>query len=58
MPISSRRYLFSWEHVVKYLGFAHKCKDSYGLSKVNPKYLTTTESGEMYPGDIVFQKQA
>ncbi|HUU41119.1 MAG TPA: hypothetical protein VMW42_09270 [Desulfatiglandales bacterium] len=58
MPISSRRYLFSWEHVVKYSGFAHKCKDSHKLSKVNPKYLTYTESRRTYPGDIVFQKQA
>ena len=58
MPISSRRYLFSWEHVVKYSGFADKCKDSYGLSEVNPKYLTTTESCGRYSGDIVFQKQA
>ncbi|HUU40210.1 MAG TPA: hypothetical protein VMW42_04655 [Desulfatiglandales bacterium] len=58
MPISLRRYLFSYEHVVKYLGFADKCKDSYGLSGVNPKYLTTTESGGMFLGDIVFQKQA
>jgi len=24
MPISSRRYLFSWEHMIKYLGFADK----------------------------------
>jgi len=58
MPISSRRYLLIYEHVVKYLGFADKCKDSYGLSGVNPKYLTTTESCGMYSGDIVCQKQA
>jgi len=58
MPISSRRYLFHYEHVVKYLGFADKCKDSYGLSEINPKYLTYAESGGMYSGDIVFQKQA
>ncbi|HUU41564.1 MAG TPA: hypothetical protein VMW42_11540 [Desulfatiglandales bacterium] len=58
MPISSRRYLFDCEHVVKYLGFAKIGLDSYGLSGVNPKYLTTTESGGRYSGDIVFQKQA
>ncbi|HUU41033.1 MAG TPA: hypothetical protein VMW42_08840 [Desulfatiglandales bacterium] len=58
MPISSRRYLFSWEHVVKYLEFAEKGLDSYGLSEVNPKYLTTAESGRSYSEDIVFQKQA
>ncbi|HUU40249.1 MAG TPA: hypothetical protein VMW42_04855 [Desulfatiglandales bacterium] len=58
MPISSRRYLLIYEHVVKYLGFAHKGLDSYGLSRINPKYLTTTESCKMYSGDIVFQKQS
>ena len=58
MPISLRRYLSAYEHVVKYLGFAHKCKDSHGLSEVNPKYLTTAEPEGTYPGDIVFQKQA
>ncbi|HUU41708.1 MAG TPA: hypothetical protein VMW42_12285 [Desulfatiglandales bacterium] len=58
IPISSRRYLFSWEHVVKYLEFAEKGLDSYGLGKVNPKYLPTTESCGRYSGDIVFQKQA
>ncbi|HUU41117.1 MAG TPA: hypothetical protein VMW42_09260 [Desulfatiglandales bacterium] len=58
MPISSRRYLFSWEHVVKYLEFAEKGLDSYGLSGVNLKYLTTSKSGGAYSGDIVFQKQA
>ena len=58
MPISSRRYLLIYEHVVKYLEFADKGLDSYGLSGINPKYLTTTESCRIYSGDIVFQKQA
>jgi len=58
MPISSRRYLFTYDEVVKYLGFAKIGVDSYGLSGINPKYLTYTESGGMYSGDIVFQKQA
>ncbi|HUU41971.1 MAG TPA: hypothetical protein VMW42_13630 [Desulfatiglandales bacterium] len=58
MPISSRRYLFVCEHVVKYSGFADKCKDSYGLGKVNTKYLPYANSGGVYLGDIVFQKQA
>ncbi|HUU39306.1 MAG TPA: hypothetical protein VMW42_00045 [Desulfatiglandales bacterium] len=58
MPISSRRYLFACEHVVKYLGFADNGLDSYGFSGINPKYLTTIESCRMYSGDIVFQKQA
>ncbi|HUU40657.1 MAG TPA: hypothetical protein VMW42_06945 [Desulfatiglandales bacterium] len=44
MPISSRRYLSTYGYVVKYSGFADKVVDSYGLSKINPKYLTTTES--------------
>ncbi|HUU41239.1 MAG TPA: hypothetical protein VMW42_09870 [Desulfatiglandales bacterium] len=58
MPISSRRYLFDCEHVVKYSGFADKVADSHELSGVNPKYLTTAESGGIYSGDIIFQKQA
>ncbi|HUU39471.1 MAG TPA: hypothetical protein VMW42_00875 [Desulfatiglandales bacterium] len=45
MPISSRRYLFNYKHVVKYLGFAEKGLDSYVLSGINPKYLNYTESG-------------
>ncbi|HUU41714.1 MAG TPA: hypothetical protein VMW42_12315 [Desulfatiglandales bacterium] len=44
MPISSRRYLFAYEHVVKYLVFADKGADSRKLRGVNPKYLTTAES--------------
>ncbi|HUU40111.1 MAG TPA: hypothetical protein VMW42_04140 [Desulfatiglandales bacterium] len=44
MPISSRRYLFTYDEVVKYLGFAEKGLDSYGLSGINPKYSTYTES--------------
>jgi hypothetical protein len=43
MPISSRRYLSSYEHVVKYLGFEDKGADFYELRGVNPKYLTTAE---------------
>ncbi|HUU40462.1 MAG TPA: hypothetical protein VMW42_05960 [Desulfatiglandales bacterium] len=43
MPIFSRRYLFTYDEVVKYLGFAEKGLDSYGLSGINPKYLTTKE---------------
>ncbi|HUU39910.1 MAG TPA: hypothetical protein VMW42_03110 [Desulfatiglandales bacterium] len=43
MPISSRRYLFHYEHVVKCLGFAREGLDSYGPGKLNPKYLTTAE---------------
>ncbi|HUU40150.1 MAG TPA: hypothetical protein VMW42_04340 [Desulfatiglandales bacterium] len=58
MPISSRRYLFDCEHVVKYSGFADKGLDSYRLSGINPKYLTTAESRGIFSGDIVFQKQA
>jgi len=58
MPISSRRYLFDCEHVVKYLGFAEIGLDSCGLSGINPKYSTYAESGRMYSEDIVFQKQA
>ncbi|HUU40137.1 MAG TPA: hypothetical protein VMW42_04275 [Desulfatiglandales bacterium] len=45
MPISSRRYLFDYEHVVKYLGFTEIGLDSHGLSGINPKYLTTSKSG-------------
>ncbi|HUU41076.1 MAG TPA: hypothetical protein VMW42_09055 [Desulfatiglandales bacterium] len=44
MPISSRRYLFTYDEKVKYLGFAQKGLDSYGLIRINPKYLTYTES--------------
>ncbi len=44
MPISSRRYLFVYENMVKYLMFAEKNADSYGLSGINTKYFTTTES--------------
>jgi len=58
MPISSRRYLFTYDEKVKYLGFTHKGLDSYGLSGINPKHLIYTESGGMFSGDIVFQKQA
>ncbi|HUU39762.1 MAG TPA: hypothetical protein VMW42_02355 [Desulfatiglandales bacterium] len=58
MPISSRRYLFSYEHVVKYSGFADKVADSHKLRGINSKYLTTANSGGVYSGDIVFQKQA
>ncbi|HUU40918.1 MAG TPA: hypothetical protein VMW42_08260 [Desulfatiglandales bacterium] len=58
MPISSRRYLFNYEHVVKYLAFADKVVDSHKPREVNPKYLTTANSGGVYSGDIVFQKQA
>ncbi|HUU40764.1 MAG TPA: hypothetical protein VMW42_07480 [Desulfatiglandales bacterium] len=58
MPIFSRRYLFTYDEVVKYPGFAEKGLDSYGLSRINPKYLTYTESCGMYSEDIVFQKQA
>jgi len=43
MPISSRRYLLAYEHVVKYLEFAGKGADSYELRGINTKYLTTTE---------------
>jgi len=43
MPISSRRYLFASEHVVKYLEFAGKDANSYKLRGINPKYLTTAE---------------
>ncbi|HUU41406.1 MAG TPA: hypothetical protein VMW42_10740 [Desulfatiglandales bacterium] len=58
MPISSRRYLFTYDEKVKYLGFTEKGLDSYGLSGINPKYLTYTESCGMYSEDIVFQKQS
>ena len=58
MPISSRQYLLIYEYVVKYLGFAGKCADSYGLSGINPKYLTTANSSGVYSRDSVFQKQA
>ncbi|HUU39803.1 MAG TPA: hypothetical protein VMW42_02565 [Desulfatiglandales bacterium] len=44
MLISSRRYLFAYEHVVKYLVFADKGADSHKLRGVNPKYLTNAES--------------
>jgi len=44
--------------VVKYLGFADKGLNSYELSGINPKYLTYAESGGIFSGDIVFQKQA
>ncbi|HUU41614.1 MAG TPA: hypothetical protein VMW42_11790 [Desulfatiglandales bacterium] len=44
MPISSRRYLFTYECVVKHSGFSDKVADSYGLSGINPKYLTYTGS--------------
>ncbi|HUU40243.1 MAG TPA: hypothetical protein VMW42_04825 [Desulfatiglandales bacterium] len=40
------------------MGFTDKGLDSYGPSGINPKYLTTAESGGMFSGDIVFQKQA
>ena len=40
MPISSRRYLSVYEHVVKYLVFAWKDANSYGLIGINTKYLT------------------
>ncbi len=46
MPISSRRYLFVYEHVVKYLVFAWKGADFYGLMGINTKYFTTKESGK------------
>jgi len=45
MTISSRRYLSAYEHVVKYLEFVKKREDSHKFIGVNPKYLTTTESG-------------
>ncbi|HUU41082.1 MAG TPA: hypothetical protein VMW42_09085 [Desulfatiglandales bacterium] len=44
MPISSRRYLFTYEHVVKYFWFAERREDFHEFSGINPKYLTTTES--------------
>jgi hypothetical protein len=43
MPISSRRYLSAYEHVIKYLGFAGKGADFHKLRGVNPKYLITAE---------------
>jgi hypothetical protein len=46
MPISSRRYLSAYEHVVKYLVFARKGADPYGLRGINTKYLTTAEPNE------------
>ncbi|HUU39641.1 MAG TPA: hypothetical protein VMW42_01735 [Desulfatiglandales bacterium] len=58
MPISSRRYLFTYGHVVKYLGFADKVADPHKLRGINSKYLTTANPGGVYPGDIVFQKQS
>ncbi len=39
MPISSRRYLSAYEHVVKYLGFAEKSANSHKLRGVNPNIL-------------------
>ena len=35
IPISSRRYLFAYGCVVKYLEFAEKVANSYGLMEVN-----------------------
>jgi hypothetical protein len=43
MPLSSRRYLSVYEHVVKYLVFAEKNADPYGLSGINTKYFITKE---------------
>jgi hypothetical protein len=43
IPISSRRYLLAYEHVVKYLGFAREDANSYKPRGINTKYLTTAE---------------
>jgi hypothetical protein len=45
MPISSRRYLSVYKNVVKYLVFAWKGAESYGLMGTNTKYFITKESG-------------
>ena len=45
MTIFSRRYLSACEHVIKYLMFAGKDAGFYVLRGINPKCLSTEESG-------------
>ena len=58
IPISSRRYLFTYGSVGKYLGFAGKGADPYGLMGVNPNICPLQNPVGVYSEDIVFQKQS